>query len=198
MKKIFLFSLLLTFYFIKPSFADDLKCSITYEFFEKTGENRKTIKLNKDGSKYKLVLKEKAGTPDEKTTTAYIYQDQAMVYTVIDSRGIKIGTKQALETMLVGMQWGIYFLNFPKASDFTSVTSSGGSETIISKDCTIKELRADPLVTKYYFWNDIMLRKTVNDGVSGYNTVTEQATSIDENPVFSPGEFDYPQDVQYY
>jgi len=198
MKKIFVFSFLFAVYFIKPAFADELKCSVTYEFFEKAGENKKIIKLYKDGSKYKLILKEKAETADEKTTTAYIYLDQAMVYTVIDSKGIKIGSKHELEIMFVGMQWGIYFLNFTKASDFTSVTGSGGSETILSKECTVREIRADPLVTKYYFWNNIMLKKTVYDGTSSYNTVTEQATLIDENPVFGAAEFDYPQDVQYY
>lgn len=199
MKTTFLLLVLITLILNKslPAF-DELKCTVDYEFFEKTGENRKVIKLYKDGPNYKLYMKTNEGKPNETKTTSYFNLDENVVYTIIEISGTKTGNKHALETMFVGMMWGIYFLNLPKSTDFTSVTTTAGTETILSKECTIYDASAPPGGTRYYFWNNIMLKKYLNDGEHPVNVVTIQATSINENPVFSPGEFARPEDVQYY
>lgn len=197
MKKTILLAAFIFTLAYKPVLAfDSLRCTIDYEFFEKAGENRKTIKLYKDGANYKFVMKENERTRNEKTTSSYIYLDQNMVYTVIEISGVKSGSKHALETMFVGMLWGIYFLNFPKANDFTSVTIDGGSATILSKDCRIYDAMVPGGGTRYYFWNDIMLRKVLT--VDAATVVTLQATNINEIPVFAPGEFDLPAGVEYF
>lgn len=197
MKKTILLAAFIFALVYKPVLAfDSLKCTIDYEFFEKSGENRKTIKLNKDGANYKLVLKENEGKPNEMTTTSYIYLDSGVVYTVSETGAIKMGSKRGLETMYVGMYWGIYFLNFPKAEDFTSITTRAGSEIILSKECMIYDAMVPGGGTRYYFWNDIMLRKVLT--VDAAIVVTLQATNINESPVFGPGEFDLPAGVQYF
>lgn len=178
----------------KQVFAyDDLKCKITYEYFEKAGENRKTITLYKDAGKYKLELIE-----GSKKTTSYMYTDQNMVYTVINISGTRSGSKHELETMFVGMSWGIYFLNFPKSSDFTSITQRNGTMNVAGKDCTIYDINLGTGYTRYVMWNDIMMKKYIDDGTGNPSPVTIQATNVDESPVFAPGEFDYPTDVQYF
>jgi hypothetical protein len=79
--------------FILNTFSDSLKVYIEYEYLPKTSDGKITIKLYKDGDKYKLWRK-LSDSPDETAVkSTYIDINANSVVRIIEKDGVKKGMK---------------------------------------------------------------------------------------------------------
>ena len=185
MKKIIISLLFLTC--LKLAAQD--KYLVEYEYFENTGENRKTFTLSRDADKIKIKGVNTTGA----TVTMYILKDERAIYTVTEQRGTIIGTKyRGFDCSYVGMQWGIYLLDLDKCEFFISSSTAQGTANVAGKECTLYNIiQSGDARTDYYIYNNkLMLKRTTP-------TTTIQATSFNENPVFTAGEFTIPSNIQW-
>lgn len=190
--KYFIFILAL---FISGSiYSDTQKLLIEYEFVPKSG-NKMTIRLYKDGERFKLIRKLSDSPNETGTVTTYIDVAGNSVISVTEKDGKKKALKSAWDDDYTGLVVSnkILFRGIPKGKSEKTYTKGAGSHTVNGRDCTTYDSGLSFLgaSTKYYMWNDdIMLKSEAAD-----NTVT--AVTVDEDPIFSADEFTVPADVEY-
>ena len=185
---------ILTVFIACNIYADIQKVYIEYEYTDKSTSNKISFKLYKDGDKYKLIRKLSNSPGESGTVTGYIDVQAGTVISVAEKIGVKKGLKSAWDDdyFALIMEYNILFRGIPKGKSFKNYTKASGTETVNGRECDIYESGLSFLGagTKYYMWNDIMLKAAAPD-------YTTAATNIDENPVFSESEFIPPADVTY-
>lgn len=176
------------------TFADTSKVYVEYQHSDKSTQKNLTIKLFKDGSKYKLVRKLSDSPSETGIVTAYIDIDASSVITVTEKDGTKKGVKAAWDDNYWGlfMEFPVLFRGIPDGKGLSKLTKLTDTETINGRVCDIYQSAMTILgaSTKYYMWGGIML-KSVSPGN------TTEAELVDENPIFAADEFIVPADVTY-
>jgi len=180
--------------FILNTFSDSLKVYIEYEYLPKTSDGKITIKLYKDGDKYKLWRK-LSDSPDETAVkSTYIDINANSVVRIIEKDGVKKGMKSTWDNSysVLVLEYLILFRGLLEGGSFEYFTKETGSEVILGKKCIVYEsgLALIGATTKYYLWNDIMLKADAPD-------YTISAVQINETPMFSDDEFTVPPDVEW-
>lgn len=194
MKSLKYFLLIFVLSFSANLFADTQKLVVEYEFVPKLG-NAMTIKLYKDGDRFKLVRK-LSDTPGETgTVTTYIDVAGNSVVTVTEKGGKKKALKSAWDDDYTGLVVSnkILFRGIPKGKSEKLYSKGAGMHRVMERDCSSYDSGISFLgaSTTYYMWNDdIMLKSEAAD-----NTVT--AVMVDEDPIFSSDEFTVPADVEW-
>ena len=194
MRKINRLLFILFFLSAACAFADPVKVYIEYEFSNNSTQNKMIIKLYKDGDNYKLVRKLSDSPSETGIVTTYVDITANSVISVTEKDGVKKGIKAAWDDDYFGliMQYPVLFRGIPKGKSFKNYIKSAGTESVNGRDCDIYESGLSVLGagTKYYMWDNIMLRSIA----PGSKT---ESTNIDENPVFSEAEFSVPLDVEF-
>ena len=90
------------------------------------------------------------------------------------------------------MEFPVLFRGIPDGKGLSKLTKLTDTETINGRMCDIYQSAMTILgaSSKYYMWDNIMLRS-----VSPGNTT--EAELVDENPIFAADEFIVPADVTY-
>lgn len=172
--------------------ADTSKVYVEYEHSDKSTQNKLSVKLYKDGNKYKLTRKLSNSPSENGIVTAYIDIDAGSVITVTKKDGVKKGVKAACDDYYWGLfiEFPVLFRGIPESKGLSNLTKQTETETINGRICDVYKSNMTILgaSTKYYMWGNIML-KSVSPGS------TTESGLVDDNPVFSPDEFTVPEDV---
>lgn len=175
-------------------YADVQKLYVEYEYTPKNSANKMMIKLYKEGDKYKLWRKLSDSPGETGTVTTYIDVPAGVVISVTEKDGMKKGLKSAWDDdyFALMMEYHILFRGVPKGKSFKNFTKSAGTETFEGRDCEVYEsgLSFIGASTKYYMWNNVMLKSSAPD----YSVTASQ---INEDPVFTPDEFTVPADISW-
>lgn len=181
-------------FFSSIIYSDTLKLLIEYENTTVSTAKIMTVKLYKAGDKYKLVRKLSDSPSETGTVTTYVDINENSVITVTEKDGVKKGTKSAWsdDYSALVIQYKVLFRGIPKGKSEKTFTKRTGSEYVNGKECEVYESGLSFLGagTKYYMWNDVMLKSEAPDNVVSI-------VSMDENPLFSGGEFTVPADVNW-
>jgi hypothetical protein len=176
------------------AFADAVKLYIQYENTSTSGANKMNVKLYKEGERYKLVRALSDSPGETGNVTTYIDVAENSVITVTEKNGVKKGTKSAWSDDYSGLviQYKVLFRGIPKGKSEKTFTKRTGTESVNGKECDVYESGLSFLgaSTKYYMWNDVMLKSEAPDNLMS-------AVTIDEDPVFMSDEFVPPADVDW-
>lgn len=175
-------------------YSDPVKVYIEYEHTSKSSKNKMVFKLYKDGDKYKLVRKLSDSPTETGIVTTYIDIANSSVISVTEKDGVKKGLKSAWDNdyTVLFIQYPVFFRGMPTGKSSKLYTKLDGTETVNGKECDVYQTPINILgaSTKYFMWNNIMLKSAAPDNLT-------VAATINENPVFSDSEFAVPGDVTF-
>lgn len=204
--RIYYISTLILFLYINTYSQDSLyaekkfdikSCKITYNLDIGIAKGEKTIVFDDWGSiakEYGVIY------PDSSQLQLLVGEDFSEAFDTLSmnktlqvQHSLKIQRKEIIYNIDLDAKVGYISPLFKASSSFKmadSIEKIIGTDTFLNRLCIVKSF-GDKV--KFWYWNNLVLKKEFDE--EGLVEILEYATSIDENYIIKPDEFEIPKDV---